>query len=172
MTQPAPAIDHPSTDELWCALENVADPEIPVISVVDLGVVRELRWCNDELIVTVTPTYCGCPAMEVMEQDIRNALRKRGVGKLRMEKRLAPAWSTDWMSDRGKDALRAYGIAPPEKQVIDTSGLHLRRELPSINCPRCGSAKVSRISQFGSTPCKALYRCNACLEPLDYFKSH
>lgn len=172
MTQPVVAKDHPSIDELWRALEDVPDPEIPVISVVDLGIVRELQWCGDELIVTVTPTYCGCPAIEAIEHDISNALRKHGVVKLRMETRLAPAWSTDWISDRGKNALRAYGIAPPKKQVIDTSGLHLRRQLPSINCPRCGSVKVSCINQFGSTPCKALYRCNACMEPFDYFKSY
>lgn len=172
MTQMPPSLHQPGTETLWRALENVADPEIPVISVVDLGVVRELRWCDNELIVTLTPTYCGCPAMEVMEQDIRNALDKQGVGRLRLERRLAPAWSTDWISDRGKDALRAYGIAPPGKQAIDTSGLRLRRERPHINCPRCGSAKVSRINQFGSTPCKALYRCDACREPFDYFKSH
>lgn len=158
----------PETAEIWRWLDEVADPEIPVISVVDLGIVRDVQWAGDELVVTITPTYSGCPATQVIADDIRAALAARGVEGVRLETKLAPAWTTDWLSDKGREKLSGYGIAPPGHKVVDTS---LLRRTP-IACPRCGSARTSRLASFASTPCKALYRCDDCLEPFDYFKPH
>lgn len=155
--------DLPQVGRIWSWLEQVADPEIPAISVVDLGIVREIRWDDDQLIVTVTPTYSGCPATEVIARDIRDALISRGVEKVRIESRLAPAWTTDWITERGRDRLREYGIAPPANRLI---------QITNIACPRCGSTSTEVVSHFGSTPCKALYKCRACLEPFDVFKRH
>lgn len=146
------------TEEVWSWLCEVPDPEIPVISVVDLGVVRDVRWENEQLIVSVTPTYSGCPATAVIAEDIRSALHSHGVTKLKLETKLAPPWTTDWISDSGKQKLKAFGIAPPSPRA-DT-----------ITCPQCTSKQVTKISEFGSTPCKAQYRCVTCLEPFDYFK--
>ena len=164
--------------EVWSWLGEVPDPEIPVISVVDLGIVRAVDVHDDgECVVTITPTYSGCPAMEVIAEDIDKALRARGVNKLRIVTRLSPAWTTDWMSDAGKAALKGYGIAPPVQQVIDISALAhgVKRhaiEQPIVACPHCGSMRTRLTSQFGSTPCKALYQCLDCREPFDYFKCH
>ncbi len=163
--------------QVWSWLGAVADPEIPVISVVDLGIVREVAFEGDECVVTITPTYSGCPAMEVIADSVRTALRGHGVEKLRLVNRLAPAWTTDWMSDAGKAALKDYGIAPPAQQTIDISALTrgVKRSsvaAPVIACPRCGSQHTELTSQFGSTPCKALYKCLDCREPFDYFKCH
>ncbi|MGQ0503204.1 MAG: 1,2-phenylacetyl-CoA epoxidase subunit PaaD [Panacagrimonas sp.] len=161
-----------STQALWRWLAEVPDPEIPAISIVDLGIVRELRWDGDRLVVTVTPTYSGCPATEVIADAIRAALRGHGI-VAQLETRLSPAWSSDWLTPAAREKLRVYGIAPPAEQVIDASRI-LRRDVPAptVACPRCGSVHTARISQFGSTPCKALYQCRACLEPFDYFKCH
>ncbi len=158
----------PDTGEVWRWLDEVADPEIPVISVVDLGIVRDVQWTGDELVVTITPTYSGCPATQVIAEDIRAALAARGVERVRLETKLAPAWTTDWLSEKGRAKLGGYGIAPPAYQVIDTSALRGT----AIACPRCGSARTTRLAAFASTPCKALYRCDECLEPFDYFKPH
>ena len=166
-------------EQVWTWLAGVPDPEIPVISVVDLGIVRAVAIddAGGECVVTITPTYSGCPAMQVIAEDVEQALRAHGVGKLRIVTRLSPAWTTDWMSEAGKAALKGYGIAPPVQQVIDISGLthgvkrHAIRE-PEVACPHCGSARTRLTSQFGSTPCKALYQCLDCREPFDYFKCH
>ncbi len=145
------------TERLWAVLETVPDPEIPVVSVVDLGIVREV---SDER-VTITPTYTGCPATQVIERDIRDALDAAGYRHVRIETVLAPAWTTDWISAAGREKLRAYGIAPPVPAG--------HRE---VACPQCGSTETEEISRFGSTPCKAQWRCRDCLEPFDLFKCH
>ena len=166
-----------STEQVWAWLGEVPDPEIPVISVVDLGIVRNVEWQGDECVVTITPTYSGCPAMQVIAEAVTEALRQHGVAKVRLVNQLSPAWTTDWMSEAGKVALKGYGIAPPAQQVIDISGLTTgvkRRPMPElvITCPNCGSTHTQLTSQFGSTPCKALYKCLDCREPFDYFKCH
>ncbi len=165
-----------SDDQLWQWLSQVADPEIPVISVVDLGIVRGWQWLDDErLEVMITPTYSGCPAMQAIADDIRSALTQHGLNEVTIATQLSPAWTTDWMSESGKQKLREFGIAPPaqqaSEQVIDVSAM-LNRDAPAIDCPQCGSLHTRLISQFGSTACKALYRCTECLEPFDYFKPH
>ncbi|AOB27703.1 MULTISPECIES: 1,2-phenylacetyl-CoA epoxidase subunit PaaD [Bordetella] len=153
-------------------LESVPDPEIPVLSVVDLGVVRDIGWDGDTCVVTITPTYSGCPAMREITHDIETTLASHGLASVRVETRLAPAWTTDWMSARGRAALRQYGIAAPVERAVDISGISRRRAAPAIECPHCGSLDTRLISHFGSTSCKALYRCVACREPFDYFKPH
>ena len=163
----------PTLDQIWNWLAEVVDPEIPVISVVDLGIVQQLNWCEDQgepkLIVTITPTYSGCPATAVIKRDIVTALGERGITNVQFETRLAPAWTTDWLSEQGKRCLREYGIAPPQRSGC--SGSYAENEA-AIECPRCGSKNTRVVSQFGSTPCKAFYVCDACREPFDYFKCH
>jgi len=161
----------PSTDRVWAWLSEVPDPEIPVISLVDLGIIRDIAWDGDTLVVTVTPTYSGCPATAVINLDIENKLRAEGVEKLRLERQLSPPWTTDWISAEGREKLRAYGIAPPVDGTAAAGrvGAMLGKP-PLVACPRCGSEQTERVSQFGSTPCKAAYRCRDCLEPFDYFK--
>ncbi|MFK8012806.1 MAG: 1,2-phenylacetyl-CoA epoxidase subunit PaaD [Marinicellaceae bacterium] len=151
-------------DSIKQLLAQVTDPEIPVLSLEDLGVIRNIEMTQEEVIVTITPTYSGCPAMEVMEQDIVDVLTKEGrkVGlptKIKVITQLSPAWTTDWITDKGKKALFDYGIMPPSNKG-------------EIICPQCKSKDVELISQFSSTACKALYRCKDCLEPFDYFKCH
>lgn len=147
-----------TVEEIWDWLHAVPDPEIPVISLTDLGIIRDVGWQGDTLVVTVTPTYSGCPATSIINMDIENALRAQGIEKLELKRQLSPAWTTDWMSEAGRAKLEAYGIAPPQP----AGG-------PS-RCPRCGSTNLERLSQFGSTPCKAQWRCRDCLEPFEYFK--
>ncbi|MDY0961519.1 MULTISPECIES: 1,2-phenylacetyl-CoA epoxidase subunit PaaD [Massilia] len=164
-----------SVEQVWDWLGEVADPEIPVISVVDLGIVRAVRLEGETCVVTITPTYSGCPAMQVISESVSEALRAHGIEDVRIESRLSPAWTTDWMSAAGKAALKGYGIAPPVQQAIDISGLHAgirRRAAPDVACPHCGSPHTQLTSEFGSTPCKALYKCLDCREPFDYFKCH
>ena len=162
----------PSVTSLWKSLEQVTDPEIPVISVVELGIVRNLDIdAENNCVVTITPAYSGCPAMDVIAQEITTALQKLGVKQVKIVHQLSPAWTTDWMHESGKEKLRDYGIAPPVQQVIDISSLSRISE-PQIDCTLCGSKNTRLLSQFGSTSCKALYRCNDCLEPFDYFKAH
>lgn len=151
------------------------DPELPVVSVVDLGIVRDAQWVGGEVVVTVTPTYSGCPATEVIASTITQALQAHGVARVTVQTRLSPAWTTDWLSAKGRDALRAYGIAPPAAAApgtvpIDVGGL--RQPAMPVACSRCASMRTRRLSQFGSTACKALYQCADCLEPFDYFKPH
>jgi len=172
-----------SIDTIWSWLRQVPDPEIPVISVVDLGIVRDVRWdgqdADADVVVTVTPTYSGCPATEVIAASIRDRLAEGGIGHARVETRLSPAWTTDWLGPEAKEKLRGYGIAPPAgpagEHVIDISRLTRRSAMkpaPVIACPRCGSTHTQVLSQFGSTPCKSLHRCDACHETFDYFKPH
>lgn len=170
-----------SVEEVWTWLADVPDPEIPVISIVDLGIVREVRWDTRSeparLVVTVTPTYSGCPATEVIAESIREALQQHGIAHPVMETRLSPPWTTDWLAPAAREKLRAYGIAPPAglagEQVIDINRLSRRAPpAPLVHCPRCASSNTELSSQFGSTPCKALYRCRDCREPFDYFKCH
>lgn len=153
------------SDAVRRVLGDVMDPEVPVINVVELGVIREIAWIGTTLMVAVTPTYSGCPATEVIEQSIHDALRHAGYAEVRLERRLSPAWTTDWISQAGRDKLAAYGIAPPVG-----SAAHGEHDDPCIPCPQCGSEATERVSEFGSTACKALYRCRDCLEPFDYFK--
>ena len=150
----------------WHVLNSVPDPEIPVISVRELGIVRELRVRNGVLEVALTPTYSGCPATEVIEQGVREALDAAGLGPIRVTTRLAPAWTTDWISDEGKRKMQQYGIAPPD-HTRDAKPLVF---VPRLTCPHCGSRDTERLSAFGSTACKAMYRCLACREPFEHFK--
>ena len=150
-----------SEHSVWSWLEQIMDPEIPVLSICDLGIVRNVRSDGAELVVTITPTYSGCPAMAVITDEIRAALQKRGITRFRIETQLSPAWTTDWLSKKGRERLREYGIAPPKPK---SSG--------PITCPHCGSDSTHLVSQFGSTPCKAIYVCDSCQEPFDYFKCH
>jgi ring-1,2-phenylacetyl-CoA epoxidase subunit PaaD len=165
-------------DRVWQALAAIPDPEIPVVSVVELGIVRGVEWRGDELVVSVTPTYSGCPATELIAADIGRALAASGVGRYRIETRLAPAWTTDWIAPEARERLARFGIAPPGTrapagpQIIDASAIARRRVRAPIACPRCGSSNTREISGFGSTPCKAQHRCEDCLEPFDYFKPH
>jgi ring-1,2-phenylacetyl-CoA epoxidase subunit PaaD len=166
-----------SLDQVWSWLADVADPEIPVISIVDLGIVRGVEWGEESLTVTITPTYSGCPATEVIAESIRAALAGRGVSRVSLKQQLSPPWTTDWLSDTGREKLRTYGIAPPQcaaaaEHVVDISRILARGTRPFVPCPQCGSTHTSLVSGSGSTPCKALYRCNACAEPFDYFKPH
>lgn len=151
----------------WATLALVMDPEVPVVSVVDLGIVRDLDWQAGHLHVVVTPTYSGCPATEVIESDIRDALEQAGFRAPHLERKLTPAWSTDWITEGGRERLRAYGIAPPQGSASKRS---LLGESPVVVCPHCASHHTEVLSEFGSTACKALYRCRECLEPFDYFK--
>lgn len=168
--------DRPLIADVWDWLAEVPDPEIPVISLTDLGIIRDVAWDDDTLVVTVTPTYSGCPATSVINLDIEAALAAKGLEKVVLKRQLSPAWTTDWISAEGREKLRQYGIAPPidgtasdgilMKRVDRLSG----RSNLTVACPRCGSADTEKISHFGSTPCKASYRCLDCLEPFDYFK--
>ncbi|MBN9642430.1 MAG: phenylacetate-CoA oxygenase subunit PaaJ [Achromobacter sp.] len=161
-----------SIEQVYAWLQEVPDPEIPVLSVVDLGVVRDVAFEGDACVVVITPTYSGCPAMREITEDIRQVLARHGIGEVRVETRLSPAWTTDWMSEKGRAALKDYGIAAPAQQAIDISGISRRNAGPAIECPRCGSRDTRLVSNFGSTSCKALYRCVSCREPFDYFKTH
>jgi len=145
-------------------LSNVPDPEIPAVSVLDLGIVREIAADH----VTITPTYTGCPATIAIERMIREAFDANGFESIRIDTTLSPPWSTDWISDEGREKLRAYGIAPPPKGAAAAVLKNAQR----AQCPRCGSLNTEEISRFGSTPCKALWRCKACAEPFDRFKCH
>ncbi len=152
-------------------LETVADPEIPVLSIVDLGIIRNIYINNDRVEVAITPTYSGCPAMDVIKINIQFALLESGYKKISIKTILSPAWTTDWMSAAGKEKLKEYGIAPPRpKQVVCFPDLFQEEE--AIQCPHCMSYNTTIISKFGSTPCKALYKCDNCSESFDYFKCH
>ena len=156
--------------EIYTILENVKDPEIPVISILDLGIVREVFEENGGLHIHITPTYSGCPAMDVIPQMIEEEMRTNGYEKVHVKNILTPAWTTDWISTSGKAKLKEYGIAPPVESTTDAS--FLKGEEKVVPCPRCSSNKTKLVSQFGSTPCKAAYQCEDCLEPFDYFKCH
>ena len=147
-------------------LSRVPDPEIPVLTITDLGIVRDVE-VDDGVTVALTPTYSGCPATEAIEKSVVATLREHGVDAITIRRVLSPAWTTDWISAEGRRKLKAYGIAPPEEGASKHALLHGSRP---IACPRCDSADTARVSEFGSTACKAAYRCNACLEPFEYFK--
>lgn len=158
-----------TAEQAWEVLARVADPEIPVVSVTELGIVRDVHAEGETVAVVVTPTYSGCPATEAIERSIVAALREAGAADVRIETRLAPAWTTDWIAPEAKDKLRRYGIAPP-----GAAGPHIGERpiafAPRVDCPLCGSGNTERLSQFGATACKALYRCRDCREPFEYFK--
>lgn len=153
----------PDIAGLYALLSSVCDPEIPVLTLQDLGILRDISLDDDKINVTITPTYAGCPAMEAMRSDIKSTLADAGYQKVNVRQSLSPAWTTDWMSEVGRNKLRAYGIAPP---ATTSCG----RVTGDIECPQCNSCDVKLISEFGSTACKALYQCQDCREPFDYFK--
>lgn len=159
-------------DAILKILETVTDPEVPVLSIIDLGIVRKIETdSNDNLQVFITPTYTGCPAMDVIKTNIRLALLQHGFSNVEIITVLSPAWTTDWMTQAGKQKLKAYGIAPPNiKQQVCTQETFQKDE--AVQCPQCNSYHTHLISRFGSTPCKALYKCGDCLESFDYFKCH
>ena len=184
-----PASPHERLERAWAVLQQVPDPEVPAVSLCDLGIVRDLHIADDErtLVAVLTPTYSGCPATEVIEAGVVAALEATGLGPARVQQRRSPAWTTDWISDEGRLKLRAYGIAPPER--CDTSGnagtggpapgatvvpirIHPRRATTAAApaCPRCGSPRTERLAAFGATACKALHRCLDCREPFEHFK--
>ncbi|MFM2069397.1 MAG: hypothetical protein RLZZ584_4306 [Pseudomonadota bacterium] len=193
--QPVAGLAAGVAERAWTVLEQVMDPEVPVVSIVDLGIARAVSLADDgALVVVLTPTYSGCPATELIETLTREALQAAGFAAVRIERRLAPAWSSDWISESGRAALGAYGIVPPQRGDASTGcGLHggapgantsgassstssasvlhfIPRETLSLACPRCDSRDTERLSAFGSTACKSLYRCRACREPFEYFK--
>jgi ring-1,2-phenylacetyl-CoA epoxidase subunit PaaD len=154
--------------QAWDALRALPDPEIPVISVCELGIVREVRADAGAITVVVTPTYSGCPATEVIATSIREALTQAGAQRVEIQTRLSPPWTTDWIAPEAAEKLRSYGIVPPSAVAPD--GPRRLRFVPRIACPRCGSQHSERLSEFGSTACKAMYRCLDCREPFEYFK--
>ncbi len=158
-----------SKEDILSILENVFDPEVPVLTVQDLGIIREVHVISDkEVEVVITPTYSGCPAMNTIAMNIKFELAAHGFEKVIVTEVLSPAWTTDWMRESGKQKLRAYGIAPPQYNTINNP----READAVVPCPQCHSTNTMLVSQFGSTACKALYKCNDCLEPFDYFKCH
>jgi ring-1,2-phenylacetyl-CoA epoxidase subunit PaaD len=153
--------------ELWRVLENVPDPEIPVLSIVDLGIVRYVRAERGGIHVGLTPTYSGCPATEVIQRSVQRALEDAGHEHAVIDTVLSPPWTSDWLTEAGKRKLQAFGIAPPAESVSNPRRLF---GTPRVACPKCASTATQLVSEFGSTPCKAHYRCTSCLEPFDYFK--
>jgi len=148
----------PAVADIWAWLDQIPDPEVPAISLVDLGIIRDIAWAGDVLQVTVTPTYSGCPATAIISLDIEATLRAHGIAALEIRRRLSPPWTTEWLSRAGRAKLAQFGIAPP------------RPAGGPERCPHCGGTDLERISRFGSTPCKAQWRCRDCAEPFDYFK--
>ena len=175
MVTPATAHRAIGVADAWALLGAVMDPEVPVVSIVELGIVRDVAARAGGFCVTITPTYSGCPAMDMIARDIRDAFAREGA-RVDVVTALAPAWTTDWMSPEAKARLVAFGIAPPATSGttrIDVAGISpLRRRAAAVACPRCGSTATSLLAQFGSTACKALYRCDDCREPFDHFKAH
>ncbi|HLX02892.1 MAG TPA: 1,2-phenylacetyl-CoA epoxidase subunit PaaD [Trinickia sp.] len=180
MTSTATLASDAALELAWSVLEAVPDPEIPVVSIRELGILRNVSRATDGVLeVVITPTYSGCPAMSQIAEDVAHALDVAELAPYRIETALAPAWTTDWMTDEAKDKLRAYGIAPPTGQCGSGSNPAAEkvvrfapRPMAAPACPRCGSAHTERLAQFGSTACKALYRCLDCREPFDYFKPY
>ena len=165
---------HTTIERAWHALEAVPDPEIPVVSIRELGILRDVRHGSDGVLeVVITPTYSGCPAMSQIAEDIAQAIDQAQLGAHRIETVLAPAWTTDWITDEAREKLRRYGIAPPAGTCGSITEKPIRF-VPhkKIACPRCGSTHTEKLAQFGSTACKALYRCIDCREPFDYFKPY
>lgn len=166
-------INDDSIKEIWNILGTVNDPEVPVLSVIDLGIVRDVKItdANGKVEIVITPTYTGCPAMDMISMNVRLAMEQYGYKDVTITTTLSPAWTTDWMTEAGKEKLKAYGIAPPNP-TQSVCQVQLFAEAEAIQCPQCNSYKTELISRFGSTACKALYKCNNCKEPFDYFKCH
>jgi ring-1,2-phenylacetyl-CoA epoxidase subunit PaaD len=163
----------PNKATIYEWLQEVADPEIPVLTVLDMGIVREVNLHSDAVEIVITPTYSGCPAMDAISFDIRLKLMEKGIPKVIVTSVLSPAWTTDWMTSAGKEKLAAYGIAPPVgRSNPNRLNRMLFEEAPQVPCPRCSSSHTKLMSEFGSTACKALYQCEQCKEPFDYFKCH
>ncbi len=159
------------SQSIWNYLEEIKDPEVPVLSIVDLGIVRDVSIDDQRVVVTITPTYTGCPAMDMIAASIKMELMARGFADVLVKFVISPAWTTDWMTEKGKQQLKEYGIAPPNpRQQICNDKLFAPDE--AVQCPQCESWHTHRISEFGSTACKALYQCDDCKEPFDYFKCH
>lgn len=159
------------TTTIWNILHDIYDPEVPVLSIVDLGIVRDVVVNDEAAFILITPTYTGCPAMDVIRMNIKMALLEKGLGNVEIKTILSPAWTTDWISEKGKQQLKAFGIAPPNStHSVCTIDAFVADE--AVQCPRCLSFNTKAISRFGSTACKALYQCNDCHEPFDYFKCH
>lgn len=155
-------------DQAWAIVASVVDPEIPVLTIEDLGVLRDVRFEGERVIVTLTPTYSGCPALDAMRGDATLALTAAGFDDVEVRTTLSPAWTTDWMTEAGKQKLRDYGIAPPHARSALGQG-PIRLQL-AVKCPRCGSLDTREVARFGSTSCKSLFGCRSCLEPFDHFK--
>jgi ring-1,2-phenylacetyl-CoA epoxidase subunit PaaD len=170
--RPEIAVEHDACDRAWSVLSEVLDPEVPALSIVDLGIVRDVIPTPTGLEIVLTPTYSGCPATEAIENAALAAIDAAGLGPARVVLRRAPAWSSDWISADGKRKLREYGIAPPAHLSVDPGSAVPMRFVPrnAPSCPRCGSDRTERLSAFGATACKALHRCLACREPFEYFK--
>ncbi len=167
MVELARACDREEREQrVWEVLASVPDPEIPILNIVDLGIVRSVRWEEGRLRVGLTPTYSGCPATEVIQRSVRDALDEAGYRDAILEEMLTPPWTSDWLTSEAHTKLRDFGIAPPATSVRSPRRLFA----PAISCPRCASTSTSQVSEFGSTPCKAHHRCDECLEPFDYFK--
>ncbi|HUR65593.1 MAG TPA: 1,2-phenylacetyl-CoA epoxidase subunit PaaD [Chitinophagaceae bacterium] len=160
-----------SKEEIYSVLETVTDPEVPALTITDLGIVRDVIINGDEIAVVITPTYSGCPAMDMIASNIKLALLEQGYKNIKVTSVLSPVWTTDWMSEEGKRKLKEFGIAPPNpKQQVCRQELFAAAE--AVQCPHCNSYHTHRVSEFGSTACKALYQCDDCREPFDYFKCH
>lgn len=157
-----------TSENIYSLLSEIPDPEIPVITISELGILRSVEMENDKVVVTITPTYSGCPAMKMIEDEIKKSLKENGIENVSVKMVYTPAWTTDWMNDEAKEKLRKYGISPPGKlnKLNSISGDS------AVSCPRCGSKDVKLVSHFGSTACKAIYTCNNCREPFDQFKCH
>jgi ring-1,2-phenylacetyl-CoA epoxidase subunit PaaD len=160
-----------TVDNCWTYLDEVADPEVPVLSIIDLGIVRDLFVDSaiGSVRVVITPTYSGCPAMDVIAMQIRMCLLSKGAKQVLVENQISPSWTTDWMTEKGKEKLEAYGIAPPKRKSANPLALF---EEDTVTCPKCKSDDTVLTSQFGATSCKALYKCNHCKEPFEHFKCH
>ena len=154
---------------IYDLIKEIPDPEIPVLTIVDLGVIRKVEQVAQDFVITITPTYTGCPAMNQFEDDILQTVKDNGINNVRIETQYDPAWTTDWMSNEAKQKLQDYGIAPPQEKTSDKNYI-IGKEKKRVICPQCKSEDTKMISQFGSTACKALYQCNNCKEPFDYFK--
>jgi ring-1,2-phenylacetyl-CoA epoxidase subunit PaaD len=158
-------------EKIWNILKTVTDPEVPVLTITDLGIVRDLKINGSEIEVIITPTYTGCPAMDMIAMNIKLALIENGFQNIKVTSVLSPVWTTDWMSEEGKIKLKEYGIAPPNpRQQVCNNDLFAPYE--TVQCPHCNSYHTHRISEFGSTACKSLFQCDDCKEPFDYFKCH
>lgn len=156
--------------KLWDLLDDVCDPEIPALSLWDLGVLTDIEQVEDHIVVTITPTYSGCPAMDVMREDIIKALAANDFSNVEVKTQLSPAWSSNWLSPQGREKMQKFGVAPPNPAYCQKIQQSLQAD-SGINCPICGSSNTRQVSEFGSTACKALHQCQDCLEPFDYFKT-